>query len=523
MIPALAAAARNIKSAAARMYKFLKAGLCAVLSAVFLAASFPKIDLFFLAWIAFIGLIFVIEKSSAKSSFFYGLVCGFCFYAITIEWLFGMLKFNTGSSLQAIISCIILWTYLALYFAVWAYLVNKLYRRFPKIQLAVLAACLWVLLEFIRTYLFTGFPWILLGYSQYKFLPLIQIVEFTGVYGVSFLIIFVNFLIYFFFTDSFKKGYLLVLLALIFAVSIFGLFRMNKFNKIEGESFNVAIAQPSVDQYKKWDRKYRREILDDLQTFADEISQNKVDLVLWPETAMPNILTYGHGLGFMEQIMSRAGGFNIFGSLYEDENGDLYNTLIGFDDDKELFMHKKNHLVPFGEYVPFRKFLSRFFGVLNTLGDINKGNQMDVFFDEGLAIGPLICSENFFPNFSRRLVNSGALVLTNHTNDAWFFDTAAPYQHFIMNVFRAVENRRMVLISANSGISGKVDAVGKILYKTVPFEKDLFFTRGLQIKYKTFYTKFGDVFVLVCLVLFIILLSSRAFLLRGNQANGKMK
>jgi apolipoprotein N-acyltransferase len=243
-------------------------------------------------------------------------------------------------------------------------------------------------------------------------------------------------------------------------------------------------------------------------------------MVLWPETALVGYIPEDTRVfSRAEHIINTAGGFNIIGAPYNDENGKSFNAVFAFGSEKGKYqckhqnIHKKNHLVPFGEYVPLRSLLSNFFGVLNSMGDFSKGTDENVFDNGEIFVGATICSENFFPDISRRFVLSGAKVLSNHTNDAWFFDTAAAHQHFMMNIFRAVENRKAVIVSANSGISGIIEASGIIIKKTSLSKSALLTGSFLQNDFKTFYTKRGDVFIYVCLVLSVLLLSGMCFLL----------
>jgi apolipoprotein N-acyltransferase len=207
-------------------------------------------------------------------------------------------------------------------------------------------------------------------------------------------------------------------------------------------------------------------------------------------------------------MLKTAGGFNIIGSAYNDKDYGHFNAVLAFNENGSDYkaVHKKNHLVPFGEYIPFRSLFSRFFDILNQMGDSNKGQDTNVFDNGKIYAGAIICSENFFPDISRNFVLSGAEVLTNHTNDAWFFDTAAPHQHFIMNIFRAVENRKAVIVSANSGISGIIEASGVVTEKTASSESMLLTGKFLQNDFKTFYTKHGDLFVNICIGLLLVLI-----------------
>ncbi|MDR1952625.1 MAG: apolipoprotein N-acyltransferase [Elusimicrobiota bacterium] len=493
-----------------------------IISGLLAAASFPKINLFFLIWIAFIPLIYAVRNEKPKESFFYGLIAGIVFFACSMYWLAPMLEFNLGSIILALISSMILWFYLALYWGIWALSLNWFSKFFNNsIITAAALSCLWVLLEYVRTYLLTGLPWVLAGYSQYEFREIIQIAEWTGIYGVSFLILFCNFLFYFGLTKiKNRKNFFIAGILLIFSVSIFGAFRLDKFKFFGDEIYKAVIIQPSIDQYKKWDADYRNEIRTELELFAFRAGEKEADIVLWPESVVPSLLSADRQSYPLENALSEyAGGLNIIGALFRDQDGKDFNAVLSFMDGSKIYLqiHKKNHLVPFGEYVPFRKVLAPFFGVLNQMGDLERGNDKEIFRYKSLYIGTLICSENFYPDIARDFVLNGAKVLTNHTNDAWFFKTAAPHQHFIMNVFRAIETRKTILISANSGVSGAVEASGKIIYASAVFEAGIIPISFIQNDYKTFYVKYGDVFVLVCGIIFAIcllfvLIASRGFL-----------
>jgi len=488
--------------------------LLSVLTGLLAVLAFPKADLFFLAWVAFIPLIHVVLKENLKKSLLYGFVSGFVFSALGLYWLVPMLHFNLGSYFQAFLASGLLWIYLALYWAAWATLVNLVKHFSPKKYITPLvvisAPVIWVLLEYVRTYFLTGFPWMLLGYSQYKFLEVIQIAEIAGVYGVSFLLILLNVLFYFWAVKSNGRKFLYAAIAVLAAVCVFGFFRVEKFKFYGEQIFKAAVIQPNVDQYKKWDDNYKNEILAGLKSLSAEAAGLKPDLIVWPEAVLPNMDKQSFDAVKASQI---SGAMNILSSVYIQPRGmlsnwaDAYNAVFILDKNNNIvFVHEKNHLVPFGEFVPFRKYLERYFGVLNNFGDISRGIDAEVFTNGTLYVGSLICSENFFPDIARRFVLNGARVLTNHTNDAWFFDTAAPHQHFIMNIFRAVETRKPVIVSANSGVSGVIESSGRIIQRT-PVSKTLVFSEEfLQNQYLSFYARHGDVFVFFCAGIFLAII-----------------
>ncbi len=509
-----AAAVKNIKNAAGQTHSFMpksfKYIILSIITGLLAVFSFPKISLFFLVWVSLVPLIYVLFKSSVKMSFFYGLLAGFVFNAAGLYWLVPMLQFNTGSYVQAFFAAGALWLYLALFWGAWSFFLNvsKRYFAYPAVVI-VFSSCVWVLLEYARTYFLTGFPWMLIGYSQYRFTEIIQIAEFTSVYGVSFIVVLVNMLLYFWLVNRKGKVYLYLALAVIVATALFGAYRADKFKFFGTEEFKVAVVQPDVDQYKKWDYSFRSEILLELEDFAYELSDKNVDLAVWPETALPAFIPYDKQVyEVAKKITGTAGTFSIIGAPYNDESGRMYNAVFAFDGDEQGYkeVHKKNHLVPFGEFVPFKNLLGRFFGILNQLGDFKRGTDATVFTNGKIFTGPTICSENFFPDISRRFCLSGAKVLTNHTNDAWFFDTAAPHQHFMMNIFRSIENRKAMLVSANSGISGIIEASGRVVSSSKVAKSELLTGTFLQNDYKTFYTEYGDIFVRVCAVLILLML-----------------
>jgi apolipoprotein N-acyltransferase len=481
--------------------------------------SFPKFNLFFLIWVAFVPLLFVILGDNFKRSFFYGFISGFVFNSIGLYWLVPMLKFNTGSLLQTIVSSCCLWTYLSLYWGIWSLLVSFISNNTKRVNhkalangaIVVFGAALWILLEYVRTYFLTGFPWILLGYSQFKFIEIIQLSEFCGVYGVSFLILFCNLCFYFWIKENQKK-YLFTSLSVILVELVFGVVRLEKFSFFGSEEFSVSIVQPNIDQNHKWDSVYREHILEVLKDYAIKNSKNKADLVIWPETVMPGYIPIEeHIYNSVKDIVNVSGGFNIVGSNFYEE-GLHYNATFAFEGNKDyISIHRKKHLVPFGEIIPFKFFLAKFFSVLNQMGDFVRGDDTQVFNNGKIYLGATICSENFFPEISRRFVLSGAKVLASQVDDAWFFDTAALPQHFIMNVFRAVENRKSMLVSSNSGISGIIESSGFIISQTAPSKGILLRGKFLQNDFQTFYTKHGDIFAYVCIgislaMLFIVLI-----------------
>ncbi|MDR1196532.1 MAG: apolipoprotein N-acyltransferase [Endomicrobium sp.] len=496
--------------------------LCCILTGLSAAFAFPKINLVFLMWFAFIPLIHVVYKSSTLLSFIYAFFAGFVFNAQADFWLIDTVDLFADDYVVAVIFYTMFCSYFALYWALWGAVSSALKKYCSKTWLfVVLSACLWIVIEYIRTYILGEWPWLIVGYSQYLFVYLIQIAEFTGIYGISFLIMLINGLLYFAIADK-KKSYAIAALVLLSAVTAFGVSRYYSFQNFgDKKEYTAAVVQSNIEQYKKLDNSHKAETAAVLESFASELSEIGADINVWSESEIINFIPADiESYVFADRIAKTAGAFNILGAPYLDGNGRLFNAIFHFDGNGGyVAMHTKNHLVPFGEYLPVPKWLAKFLEVTDKDDDLLEGNDTNIFTSGELVAAPLICSENFFPDIVRRFVLSGAKVLTNHTNDAWFLDSSAPYKHFAANIFRAVESRKAVIVAANTGVSAIIDASGKIAVSTRVYERTLITGTFRQNDYKTFYILYGDVFMKICII-FIVVFAAVIFYKRYKAKNG---
>ncbi len=487
-----------------KQLKFLS---LSIFSGILLALSFPKFDFFYLAFFAFIPIIYVLFSNDLKKSLLYGFLFGFSFWTVSLYWMFPFIKFNTDT-LQAGVVAFLLWCYLSLFFAVWAIFVNYLKKDAKPVMISFFAAFLWVALEFVRTYLSTGFGWNYLGYSQSQFKNFIQIADILGVSGISFFIVFINFLLFYWLKKINEAKYLFIAIMVFAAVYVYGYIKVQEYPADYGNELSVGIVQPNVNQYRKWDRKYNEKFLASFSKDIKFFKDKNLSVIVYPETFLTEYFEEDKNTEKFLKSISSFGELNLIGSIAY-ENNFVYNSLLAVNNKfKILDRHDKNHLVVFGEYIPFREFLAKYFEVFNNMGDFTKGKQMDVFVYKNIMVGATICSENFFPELSRNLVLKGAKILTNHTNDGWFLDTAAPYQHFVMNIFRAVENRKNVIVCANSGISGVINCRGDVLNQTSLNKKILFASYAYQNNVITLYDKFGYLFpyISIFMTMFLLLL-----------------
>jgi apolipoprotein N-acyltransferase len=506
---------QDIKSPAA-------AGIAAsALSGLLAAFSFPDFNLSFLAWFAFVPLLIFIPRAPALSSFFYGIISGGVSFAVILYWLIPTFSAAGEPVFLAMLSLLTLSLYISLYTGLFCLMSNRYFRKSGGGWLSLIfLPSLWVALEFLRGHLLSGFPWCLLGYSQWEFTRIIQISDVTGVYGVSFALIAVNASLAaatrgLIFKEG-GKGRSGAMAPLAFALLVFFAcysygFLAEKKIKYGAGGFRAALLQGNIDQYKKWDSAYAGEILRSYEGLAIRAAASAPDLIVWPESALPAVLSGNRQINSrVAQLCKRTHTYHFIGAV-DYSGGRFYNSAFLFDPAGTISgRYDKVHLVPFGEIIPLKAFLGRFVRTLNELGEISPGRGHTVFVLRGARFGSTICFEAIFPELTRELTKNGAGFIVNLTNDAWYLDTSAPAQHFAFNVFRAVENRRCVLRAANTGISGVIDPYGRIMRKTRVFTEDVIIADFAPASADfSFYTAYGDVFSFLCVIVSLALFLTR--------------
>ncbi len=429
----------------------------AIVSAILLILAFPNFNLSYLAFVGFVPLFLVIRSKKPKEAFWISYLCGFLFYLVTLYWLYHVTIFGL------IIVCL----YLALYFGIFGLLFNRFafFTLHPSPLTGLLIAIIWIILEYLQAHLFTGFGWALLGYSQYKNLALIQIADFSGVYGVSFIIMMVNVGIYRFFKRSLKE---IVIAGMVLAAAI-GYGKIGEDKGGQGKEITVSIVQANIPQEMKWDPAAKDEILERYANLTRLAAFEDPDLIIWPETSFPGF--FGINKETQEVLdLARKVDTPLLIGANTSEGLDSFNSAVLISErGKVVDRYDKIHLVPYGEYVPFSDkipFLHRL--VLGELGEFTPGKEYKAFslqpspFTNEVKFATLICFEDIFPKISKKLVQNGAEFLVVITNDAWYGKSGAPYQHAAASVFRAIENRVPIVRCANTGYSCFIDPRGRI-------------------------------------------------------------
>ncbi len=508
-----------------------------IVSGVLAGLSFPRYGLPLLAWVAYVPLLCSIAKVTGRytllKSYAYGFVSGLVTNVILLYWIVvAMHRYGNIGVFASIAALLMLSTLLSMLYTGTFTLLVRLFRDSRLSGEILFVPVTWVLLEYARTYLFSGFPWELLGYSQYRDLPLIQISRFTAVYGLSFLIMLFNTLLYeviawwyevrsirtarypFLFAKT------VAVLSLMTGIIVYGDVTMNRTNaalKAPGRDLRVALIQGDVDQSQKWDPAFQETTMKDyLSLSLRAYEHSRPELIVWPETATPFFFQSEPRYTDMISSFARAHDTHLLiGSptyRYTDTGVKYFNSaLLISSDGRVQGVYDKRHLVPFGEYLPLKRIFSFMKKLTDSIGAFTPGSGPVMLRFDGIRIGTLICYEIIFPQLSADDARSGANLLVTITDDAWFGDTSAPYQHLSMAVFRAVENDRFVVRAANTGISAVIAPTGRILSATGLFVPAFIDATVRPIDTKTFYTLHGDVFVLLCMAVFCVLVLSMAY------------
>jgi apolipoprotein N-acyltransferase len=524
----------------------------AIAGGLLLALSFPKPGLAGLAWIAPGVILFAALGARGEGSAFrIGYVAGLAHFLVSLYW-FVLIPFPLG----AVAAWLAISFYMALYPALWVWLCWRIFpgarmnggnggeglERFAAIPLhqrllwAVGCAILWVALEMMAARFLTGFPWNFLGVSQYEMVPLTQIASVTGVYGVSFLVAWFS-------VALASAGAVLLAqpsrfrLALgdvtlpLLAVVLTG---WHGFRQIPPEmeperTLKVAMVQPSIPQTLIWDPNENSNRFNFLIELSHQALSTKPDLLVWPEASVPDLMRYNiEAYQTIRQMVVDHGVWMILGAddanLKAGSKNELefYNSSFIIDPQGRIRGdYRKRRLVVFGEYIP----LVRWFPFMKYLSPIGEG------FTPGESFAPfhledwnanasiLICFEDVFPHLAREYVNGETDFFLNLTNNGWFGESAAQWQHAANAVFRAIENRTPLIRCANNGLTCWVDPYGRMREVYMDADSKDIYGPGFktaeiplrgegELRSLSFYTRYGDVFGWSCVGLALLLVGA---------------
>jgi apolipoprotein N-acyltransferase len=543
----------------------------AALAGLMLAAAFPGLELAGLAWIGPGILLASTFGKTGWDRFRIGYVGGLAFYLAALYWLLHIPYRWHGIPLGPAAGWLALSSYLALYPAVWVWLLtNCPNAKFDKSQTeagfglsitsdqwrsflpetwgqralwALSGAACWVALEMVVARLFSGFPWLILGITQWKMIPLIQVASVTGVYGVSFLLVWASLsllsagvmLLRGSPSTSMRLAEIFIPFVIISVLFQFG-FREVKQVAPASRTLKVTFIQPSIPQTLIWDASKDEERFQHLIQLTREGLTNRTDLVFWPEAAIPKLLRYDKSTyQTVTELARQHKVWMIVGADDAEPRHDspgkarYFNSSFLISPQGELLQgYRKRGLVIFGEYIPLVRWLP-FMKFFTPISDGFTAGDRPVHFelpDFRVKTSPLICFEDVFPRWARECAEPETDFLVNLTNDGWFGQSGEPWQHAASSVFRAVENRVPLLRCTNTGLTCWVDSEGRlrqifrdskgsiygpgIMTAEIPL-------RGSPDNRRTFYNKHGDVFGWFCVVLTSLMLLRRILRLVRNS------
>ncbi len=431
-----------------------------------------------------------------------GWLTGFVYFAGTLYWLaqvmaeFGGLSIVVAGLLASGLFC-----WLAVFVGVFAVLVARAGRS-GSLGAVWLAPVFWIVTEWIRAWLGGNFPWILLGYSQVRTLPVLQLASIGGVPLLSGLVALVSTAAAILALSRARQHRIGAALCavLVIAVSVWGAARMARGTLTSaGEPIRVGLLQGNVPQDQKWDPAQRNAITRRYVELSREALGQGARLVIWPEASTPFYFDVDGAMAEPIRRLARETGTAFVIGTDEFEAGidggadRFFNAaaLVG-QDGRTQASYRKIRLVPFGEYVPFKRLLFFVGPLIESVSDFSPGEELTLFDAGGARFNVAICYEVIYPDLARSAVLQGSQLLTTITNDAWFGRSSAAYQHFEQATVRAVEQGRYLVRAANTGITGAVDPYGRVLASTPLFETRVLTTDVRLLSGRTVYASVGD-------------------------------
>lgn len=495
----------------------------AALSGALQVLSFPSPALDFLCWFAVAPLMLAIlgpfqrsgpqlvdEKGrplgvlSTTQGFWLGYLSGILWYAGTCFWIYHVMHVYGG--LHAAVSAgilVLFCLYLGLYHGLFGALLAKSAHGATGSKRAILLApALWVAVELARARI-TGFPWDLLGTAQVDNIPLAQVARWTGVYGLSLGIMLVNTAVAAtFLLPAHRRRTLLAASALSIAVLEAGVLVRPPATPA---TYTARLVQQNIALDTRWDVESFRATLAELRTLSVR-PESRAALVVWPESPAPFYLSDPFFRSEVAGVARDARAYVIAGSLgTPPEPGKLYNSAALVTPQGEwTTRYDKVHLVPFGEYVPFKPLFVFAEKLTREVGDFTPGSERTVFDAGGQKAGVFICYESIFPDEVRLFAANGARVFVNISNDGWFGEYGAPGQHLNMARMRAVENGRWVLRATNTGITASIDPYGRVVERAPRNARLALDAPYALVEGTTFYTRHGDWLAWACVIIAVL-------------------
>jgi apolipoprotein N-acyltransferase len=528
------------------------AWLLAILSAILQVVIFPLPNLYWLTWIAVAPLLVAILRArrpqtpqlqgaekflpaSPMQGFLLGYVCGILWYCGNCYWIYNTMKQYGGINAFGAAGLLFLFAlYLGLYHGLFGLIVGQLARGESGLRNAlVLSPFVWVTVELARTRI-TGFPWDLLGVTQVDNIPLVRIASVTGVYGVSLEIMIVN--------AAFAAAFLVrrnrrpLLLAALAAAFVLQAARWIPAPAIQPDHTALLVQEniPVLDN-ADWTKQYFTDTLTDLSRLSLTPAgrqQLPPALIVWPESPAPFYSGDPLFRTAVSQIAHSAQTWMVVGNI------GVENAMMSPQHVTQIFnsaalvsptgdwpaRYDKIHLVPFGEYVPFKSLFSFAGGLTKEVGDFSRGVSRAPLEAGDQKLGVFICYESIFPDDVRQFAANGAQVFVNISNDGWYGDSGAYAQHLKQARMRTVENARWLLRDTNTGATAAIDPYGRVVASVPRKLRNVLEAPYALSAETTFYTRHGDCLAYACAIISLgAIVFSLSFVIGRRKEKGKEK
>jgi apolipoprotein N-acyltransferase len=528
-----------------------RAWILSLLSGGLQILVFPIPNLFFLCWICFVPLLYALLRgrggqgelldSEGRSlrpftlwqGFVVGWVSGILWYIGACYWIYPVM--HGYGKLDVLPAGLIMMGYcliMGMHHGVFGLLVVLLARRsnLGNRRPLLLAPVFWTALEFFRDRVI-GVPWEPLGNAQVDNIPFAHIAQFTGVYGLSFAVMLVNsaFTAGFLLFGRRRKNLLIAATAAAIALQI-GVFARPAPSPTTQKAVLLQENAPILD--RQWTPQEFDQLIAQLsQMSVQAVPKNppgNPGLIVWNESPAPFNTSDPKFLAWLTTIAKSANSYVIAGAVAYAETRDaegnqqIYNSALVVDPEGKIAgRYDKIHLVPFGEYIPFKDLLFFANKLTREVSEFARGTERKVFDLNGTKAGVVICYESVFPDEVREFAANGAQVFVNISDDGWYGESSAPYQHLQMARMRAIENHRWILLSTNNGVTASIDPLGRIVQRAPRNVRTTLVASFSPQLDTTFYSAYGDVFAWVCVVISLIAIFIRFRIRAGTMIEAR--
>jgi apolipoprotein N-acyltransferase len=462
-------------------------------------------------------------------AFTLGLLTSTVYFAGTVYWTGTVIiAFGDVNPIVAMIGMVLLSAYLAIYPAVGCLVIGRLIARVGAAGLFI-APMAWIATEYVRGHLLTGFPWVPLGNSQVTVLPVAQLASLLGVYGVSALVAYINATLAYSLVTSGTRRVVAVAsaVAVLLVVGGWGVWRIADSSLTrEGTPIRVGLIQANIAQEDKWNPSHARRIFTTYMAMTRDAVRRGAEYIIWPESSTPftfeDPLADPAGDEMLRQLAREVRVPILFGSdqvirRLPVESSQLYNAAYQLDPDgKTIAVYHKIKLVPFGEFFPLQRWIAIAAPLVQRFVPFSSGTGPVMLQVGSHRASTAICYEVVFPELARDAVIQGSELLTTVTNDGWYGQSSAPYQHWELASMRAIEQGRYLARAANTGISGIVDPYGRVVARSGIFEQVGLVGEARFLSGRTIYSLTGDVIAYMAIALTVL---AAIFATRGHRGS----